>query len=120
VFPRRPGVEDHPIHDSSLNDLYSKRGLQGRHTIHGWRSTFTTILNDQDHTRYRITDMMLGHKVIGSSEAAAHYDHASYAAARREMACVWADQLMVGAPSALALVGMAKPASNVVQLRDAA
>jgi integrase len=121
VFPARPGVSDQPFSDSTLNDLYDRRGLQGKHTLHGWRSTFVTILNEQDESRYRLTDMMIGHQPMKASAAAAHYDHATHMPRRHALACAWADLLMVGAPPALALIGMEAPQEgNVVQLWKAA
>jgi len=94
-------------------------GLAGRHTIHGWRSTMTTLLIERDFRDERAIDAMLAHKPIGVSRAQKHYDHAVLLPVRRRLACVWADMLLLGAPSAFALVGMVEP-SNVVQLREAA
>lgn len=106
---------------------------------HGWRGTFSTIMNELDPASFRVVDAMLSHKAFRASvdeqdaarksSAERHYNHAKYLSKRHEIAARWADMLLEGAPSALALVGLedapasapataAKaPASNVVPLR---
>jgi hypothetical protein len=66
---------------------------------------------------------MLAHKPIGASHTALVYDHSELIEDRRRVACAWADMLMQGAPSALALIGLepvaVKPVAttgNVVRL----
>ena len=94
-------------------------GLAGRHTVHGWRATFSTICNEADPGAYRVIDVMLAHKAFGAVEG--RYNKATFLAERRRMATVWADQLLAGAPSAFEIAGLAEPTtSNVVQLREAA
>jgi integrase len=95
---------------------------------HGWRGTFSTIMNELDGgASFRIIDVMLAHKgfresVEGErrkSSVEAHYNHAEYRSARHRIACQWADMLLDGAPTALALIGLdgTAPATNVVPLR---
>ena len=118
VFPSAHGKA---LAASKLNDLMvgslRRANLGGSHTVHGWRATFSTILNEADPTNYRVIDVSLAHKAFSGVEA--HYNHARYLAERRRVACAWADMLMVGAPSAWALVGLEEP-SNVVPFREAA
>lgn len=112
VFPGRGGGG---VTDSALNHVLNRVGLAGRHMVHGWRATFSTILNEADPVAYRVIDVMLAHKAFGEVEA--RYNKATFLEERRRLACVWADQLLLGAPTASALAGMV---SNVVQLREAA
>jgi len=109
---------------NSLNFLMARAlaggPLAGRHTIHGWRATFSTICNEADPGAYRVIDVMLAHKAFGEVEG--RYNKATFVAERRRLASVWADQLLAEAPSAFALAGLAEmpDAGNVVQLREAA
>lgn len=117
VFPGRG--ERGGLQRSGLNAVFDRVlptiGLAGRHTVHGWRATFSTLMNDYDPTESRMIDAMLAHKVMGDTEA--RYNHAKFKAARLKLATIWSDQLLAGAPDAFALVGVH---SNVVQLREAA
>jgi integrase len=95
---------------------------------HGWRGTFSTIMNEIDEgASFRVVDVMLAHSAFRDSvetrdarksSVEGHYNHAEYRSARHRIACQWADMLLDGAPTALALIGLADeaPASNVVQL----
>lgn len=95
---------------------------------HGWRGTFSTVMNEIDPASFRIVDVMLAHKgfrdsvdgEVRKSSVEGHYNHAEYRSARHAIACRWADMLLDGAPTALALIGLdvEAPASNVVQLAD--
>lgn len=119
VFPGK-GVAT--INRSGLNEALDRAlptvGLAGRHTVHGWRATFSTICNEADPVAYRVIDVMLAHKAFGEVEA--RYNKAVFLEERRRLACVWADQLLDGAPSAFAVAGLEAPRSNVVPLREAA
>jgi integrase len=121
VFPGRGNRGS--IERSGLNDALGRAlagtGLAGRHTIHGWRATFSTICNEAEPEAGRVIDVMLAHKTFGEVEG--RYNKATFLRARRRIACAWADQLLAGAPSAFAVAGLVEPSnSNVVQLREAA
>ncbi len=103
-----PGIQGwrKPISDSTLSKLYRETGFGGGHVPHGWRATFSTVMNERaghagrDHDR-AVIDLMLAH-VKGDVEAA--YNRAAYMPRRRELAQEWADLLMEGAPPADTLV----------------
>lgn len=84
---------------------------------HGWRGTFSTIMNEIDPASFRVVEATLAHKL--GSKVEAHYNHATYWEARQRLLRQWADMLLDGAPTALALIGLedAVPATNVVPLR---
>jgi integrase len=106
-----------------LNDVMERAlpgvGLAGRHVVHGWRATFSTLCNEADPGAYRVIDVMLAHKAFGEVEA--RYNKATFIAERRKLASAWADQVLAGAPSASALVGLVEAdMTNVVEMRRAA
>lgn len=94
LFPGERGVQ--PISDSTLSALYRDAGFTGTHVPHGWRATFSTIMNeraaglDRDLDR-AIIDFMLAH-LPGGVEGA--YNRAAYLSRRRQLAQEWADLLM--------------------------
>jgi hypothetical protein len=103
-----PGVGDRrkAISDSTLSGHYLDAKLRGKHVPHGWRASFSTIMNEraavEDRERDRaIIDLMLAHVPEGVEAA---YNRAAYMPRRRELAQAWADLLMEGMPPAEELV----------------
>ncbi len=95
-----------PISDSTLSKSYREAGFAGLHVPHGWRSTFSTVMNELAGKENRvgdraIIDLMLAHVPSGVEAA---YNRAAYMPRRRELAQEWADLLMHGRPSASALL----------------
>jgi hypothetical protein len=95
-----------PISDSTLSQLYLDAGYRGRHVPHGWRATFSRIMNERAAEAGRegdraIIDLMLAH-VKGDVEAA--YNRAAYMPRRRELAQEWADLLLTGLPPSAELL----------------
>jgi len=79
---------------------------RGRHVPHGWRSTFSTIMNghaqDLDRPADRaIIDLMLAHLPSGVESK---YNRAAYMPRRRALAQEWADMLLDGLRPAEALL----------------
>ena len=98
-----PGVGNwrQPISDSTLSKLYREQGYAGKHVPHGWRATFSTIMNELAAVENRpgdreVIDLMLAH-IKGDVEGA--YNRAAYMPRRRELVQAWADMLMVGLPA---------------------
>ena len=94
LFPGATGKS--AISDSTLSQLYLDAGYRNRHVPHGWRSTFSTIMNERAAELERagdreVIDLMLAH-VKGDIEA--RYNRAAYMPRRRELAQEWADLLM--------------------------
>jgi integrase len=116
-----------PLDDSTMNE-HMKRALvraeipDRAHVPHGWRSTLFTVMKAADHTLAPILSLMLDHLPDHASKADRNYDSATLLPERRAASCAWADLLMVGAPSAFALVGLQVEAAgdNVIPLRRAA
>lgn len=69
VFPGRSA--DAPIAAGALRELYVRAGFAGRHVPHGWRSSFSTILNEELGEEWRADiDRALAHAGMGKVEAA--------------------------------------------------
>jgi integrase len=127
VFPSRVGG-GRQMNRSSLNAIMQtalrNAGLGDVMVAHGWRSTFSTIMNERAPDAFRIIDVMLAHKAFRDSVDATErkasvegrYNHARHISARHRIACEWADLLLEGAPPALALAGLDE---KVVPLRRA-
>lgn len=103
-----PGVQDanRPISDSTLSKLYRTAGYRGVHVPHGWRSTFSTIMNELAAVENRvgdraIIDLMLAHVPQGVEPI---YNRAGYMPRRRELGQEWADMLMKDARPAAELL----------------
>jgi hypothetical protein len=92
-----------------------------RHVPHGWRATFSTVMNELHPDAGRVFDRMLAHR-IGGVEG--RYNRATYLAHAGARAQEWADLLLDGAASAWALAGLPEPAAVIafplVALEDAA
>jgi integrase len=106
VFPgARSGLK--PISENAIGYLYNREGYKGRHVPHGWRSSFSTIMNEQAERELgsdvrlladrMIIDLMLAHTPKGMSASELRYNRAAYMPRRRELAQRWADMVMEGA-----------------------
>jgi len=89
-----------PLSDNTLSKLYRDAGQRGRHVPHGWRATFSTVMNElaavDDRTGDRgVIDLMLAHVPAGMSASEAAYNRAMYMPRRRAIAQAWADLLIV-------------------------
>jgi integrase len=92
---------DRPISENALSDFYRRvTEFSGRHVPHGWRSTFSTVMNELAVERERagdgdVIELMLAHKPRGVRGI---YNRAAYMKRRREIAQEWADMLLEGFP----------------------
>jgi integrase len=84
-------------------------GFEGKHVPHGWRSTFSTVMNERAIEQERpgdraIIDLMLAHVPKDKVESA--YNRAAYMPRRRQLAQEWADLLSaeLSPPEALLVV----------------
>lgn len=114
VFPNaRSGIE--PMSENAIGYLYNRHGYQGRHVPHGWRSSFSTIMNEQaerDLGEDRrlladklIIDLMLAHTPVGLSASELRYNRAAYMPRRRELAEQWATMIMSDALPSEEIIG---------------
>lgn len=86
VFPGRD--RDTPIGQGTIGALYARAGFSGRHVPHGWRSSFSTILNETMGEDYRSAiDRALAHSPKDKVEAA--YNRSELLERRREIFDRW-------------------------------
>lgn len=106
VFPGNRNAH-RPMSDAAISALYRRvPGLNGRHVPHGWRATFSTIMNERAVAMDRpedeaILDLMLAHVPTGVKSI---YNRAAYMPRRRRLAQEWADMLLEGLPPAASLL----------------
>lgn len=93
-----------PMSENALNVMLRRAGMQGVHVPHGWRATFSTLMNEQFPADRLVIDLMLAHAAKGEVEAA--YNRAEHLDRRRELIQIWADMLMEGMPAATAIVDL--------------
>ncbi len=86
------------LSENAVGYLMNRAGFAGRQTAHGWRATFSSVMNERRPGDRAIIDIMLAHVPKDSVEAA--YNRAQHMARRREIAEEWANMLMQGMPEA--------------------
>lgn len=102
VFPNARHAHK-PMSENALGYLLNRAGFPHRHVPHGWRSTFSTIMNEEFPAERYVIDAMLAHKPKDKVEAA--YNRAQHMIRRAELAQIWADKLLEGALPAADLLG---------------
>lgn len=90
-----------PLSENALVKAYlGVPGNRGRHVPHGWRASFSTIMNERAASAglagdRAVIDLMLAHQPKGVE---ARYNRAAFMPRRRELAQDWADILVKGLP----------------------
>src|SRR5690606_42103195 len=82
-----------PMSENAMGYLLNRAGYHHRHVPHGWRSTFSTVMNERYPADRYVIDLMLAHTPKDKVESA--YNRAAHLQRRRELAQLWADLLMV-------------------------
>lgn len=77
-----------PLGAGAISALYARAGYDGRHVPHGWRASFSTIMNDQRPGESELIDLALAHVRKNKVEAA--YNRAEQLGRRRDLYCRWA------------------------------
>jgi integrase len=104
LFPADRHASDRPMSENALSYLLARAGHVGAHVPHGWRATFSTILNERFPADRAVIDLMLAHAPKDQVES--RYNRATHAARRRKLAQIWADLLLRGMPAAGELVAL--------------
>lgn len=81
-----------PIGANAIGELYARAGYGGRHVPHGWRASFSTILNERWPADRDVIDQALAHAPRNKVEAA--YNRAAHLARRRDLYQRWAALLV--------------------------
>lgn len=90
VFTGRGGGS--PVGEGALRDLYAEAGFAGRHVPHGWRASFSTIMNEALGPEWRDDiDRALAHQPKDKIEAA--YNRSVQLQRRRQVLTRWGELL---------------------------
>ena len=89
IFPGRTG---RALGEGAIGSLYIRAGYASRHVPHGWRASFSTILNETLGDEWSAAiDRALAHVPKDKVEAA--YNRAEQLGRRRELFVRWAEML---------------------------
>jgi integrase len=102
LFPNRHSL-DRPINRNTFLEVLYRSGFKGQHCAHGFRSSFSSIMNERRPEDWAAIEAALAH-VVGGTRGA--YMRSNYLERRRELMAEWADLLLEGAaPAETLLVG---------------
>jgi integrase len=114
-----------PLSENAVGYLYNRLGYKGRHVPHGWRASFSTLMNGHFASLYPVgtkpqmmperlyIDLMLAHVPEGMSAAELRYNRNKYLDQRRQIAELWAGWIMGNQPCAQSLLdGPRRPLSR--------
>ena len=91
---------DRPMSEAAVSAALNRMGYQGKHTAHGFRSSFSSLLNESGLWSADAIERQLSHRETNKIRAA--YHRAEYLAERRKMMVWWAnycDELRQGKPT---------------------
>ncbi|TCK27997.1 site-specific recombinase XerD [Ancylobacter aquaticus] len=80
--------------ENAIGYLLNRAGFHHRHVPHGWRATFSTIMNERNPADRHVIEAILAH--VPENKVAAAYNRALYLDRRRELLQEWADMLLEG------------------------
>jgi integrase len=94
-----PGAgADGQLGEDAIGALYDRAGFAGEHVPHGWRATFSTILNDELGESWRgDIDRALGH--VDGSKVERAYNRSVQLGRRCEIMERWAELLIPALPT---------------------
>ncbi len=81
-----------PMSKNAIGYLLNRAGYHHKHVPHGWRATFSSVMNELYPADRHVIDLMLAHVPKDKVEGA--YNRARYLDRRRELAQAWADLLL--------------------------
>lgn len=103
-----------PASENALGYLLNRAGYHHRHVPHGWRATFSSIMNERFRPDRNVIDLMLAHVPKDRVEGA--YNRAEHIERRVELAQAWADLIMEGQKPAAELAGGRRRSSPIKKL----
>jgi integrase len=101
VFPNARHAHK-PMSENAIGYLLNRVGYHQLHVPHGWRATFSTIMNEHFPQDRHTIDLMLAHLSGSATERA--YNRAAHMKRRRELAEAWANMLLDGMSPAIDLL----------------
>lgn len=81
-----------PMSENAIGYLLNRAGFHHKHVPHGWRATFSTVMNERFPSDKSVIDLMLAHVPKDKVEGA--YNRALRLTRRRELAQLWADLIL--------------------------
>ncbi|SEI67762.1 Site-specific recombinase XerD [Sphingobium sp. AP50] len=78
-----------PITAAAIGRLYKRAGFAGRHVPHGWRASFSTILNERFPLEHAAIDLALAHVPAKMSKVERAYNRAEMLDQRRDLYARW-------------------------------
>jgi integrase len=90
-----------PMTENAIGYLLNRAGYHGHHTPHGWRSSFSSIMNERHPEEGDAIEACLAHDVPG---VRGRYLRSSFNGRRRELLAEWAGLLVGGLPPAAKLL----------------
>ncbi|POF63874.1 integrase [Novacetimonas maltaceti] len=93
VFPNSRWAH-RPMSENAIGYLLNRAGYAGRHVPHGFRASFSSIMNERCPDDRQIIDQMLAH--VSKNQVEAAYNRAEYRDRKRQLAQDWADTLLDG------------------------
>jgi integrase len=116
LFPNQRHAHK-PASENALGYLLNRAGYHHRHVPHGWRATFSSVMNERFKHDRHIIDLMLAHVPANRVEGA--YNRAEHLERRIELAQEWANLLMVDQMPADELVKVRRRPSPLRELAAA-
>ena len=109
IFPSNRNAH-RPMSENTLSYFYNRCGYQGRHVPHGWRASFSTIMNEWAERNgspgdRHVIDLILAHVPEGVSGSEGAYNRAAYMERRRELLDVWGATLLDAFPAPHKMLG---------------
>jgi integrase len=101
AFPNARFAHRH-MSENAMNYLLNRAGYHSTHVPHGFRSTFSSVMNERFPQDGKVIDLMLAHTPKDKVEGA--YNRALHLPRRIQLAQEWADLIMEGAPPAAELL----------------
>jgi len=119
VFPKANAWRE-PMTDSALSALYRRMAdawFRNRMVPHGWRSAFSTIMNERAALLGRdgdrmVIDMILAHVPPGLSASEWAYNRARCSRPRAALYQIWADMITEGLPTGTSLLNRLRGAGR--------
>jgi integrase len=101
AFPNTRHIHK-PMSENAIGYLLNRAGYHHRHVPHGWRATFSTIMNERYKGDRDVIELMLAH--VPKNKVAGAYNRAEHLQRRKELAQIWADLILKDARPAASLL----------------
>ncbi|MFT9424212.1 MAG: site-specific integrase [Acetobacter syzygii] len=105
VFPNARWAH-RAMSENALGYLLNRAGYAGRHVPHGFRSSFSSIMNERHPEDRAVIDQMLAHTSRNQVEAA--YNRSEHRERKRDLAQEWANILFDGFPDPMVLLNKSR------------